>query len=281
MTQSTPLYYLSQALELRDTLSAVERTLQIDSTERSWLSNLFLASQSAREALDTPMFVDKLFIVAASASTADLAGTFLIRGPARHPVYLCSPGFGLERFESSQQALEHVRARLRITAHRDELLRFVPLKIRNTLGVEPPPGLVTRPIQGVVLSDRRQSVQAYLDSTLNDLRDELLQLPSLTVLLKQLLENTLGARFPQVRLQALRVISHDTSTGLPLRQVSIQTLGETLLEHYNRGGWPSGQSREFIAPDYSAPSGRAPSRHSPTSCRRTCKTGSRHSGTPP
>lgn len=252
MTQSTPLYYLSQALELRDTLSAVERTLQIDSTERSWLSNLFLASQSAREALDTPMFVDKLFIVAASASTADLAGTFLIRGPARHPVYLCSPGFGLERFESSQQALEHVRARLRITAHRDELLRFVPLKIRNTLGVEPPPGLVTRPIQGVVLSDRRQSVQAYLDSTLNDLRDELLQLPSLTVLLKQLLENTLGARFPQVRLQALRVISHDTSTGLPLRQVSIQTLGETLLEHYNRGGWPSGQSREFIAPDYSA-----------------------------
>ncbi len=198
------------------------------------------------------MFVDKLFIVAASASTADLAGTFLIRGPARHPVYLCSPGFGLERFESSQQALEHVRARLRVPAQRDELLRFVPLKIRHTFGVEPPPGLVTRPIQGVVLSDRRQSVQAYLDSTLNDLRDELLQLPSLTVLLNQLLENTLGARFPQVRLQAVRVISHDTSTGLPLRQVSIQTLGETLLEHYNRGGWPSGQSREFIAPDYSA-----------------------------
>ncbi|WP_419736255.1 dermonecrotic toxin domain-containing protein [Pseudomonas sp. COR18] len=258
MPDQPPFYLLSQAAELRSTLSAEEQALSIDSAERNWLSNLYLANQDAREALDEPMYVDKLLIVAQGATTADLAGSFLASGAAGHAVFLCTPAFGLERFGSRDLALAKVRERLAVPAQRDELLRFVPLHIRNAIGLEPLPALITRPIQGIVLDDRRQAINTYLDITLKDLQDELLELPSLKSLLNRLFDSTLGKRFPQANLKALRVISHpapsaaESTSGQPLRALSTHSLTETLLERYNHGPWPGDQVHEFLAPGYTA-----------------------------
>lgn len=133
MSDQPTLYLLSQAAELRTALSAQEQALSIDTAERRWLSNLYLANQDAREALTEPMYVDKLLIVAQGATTADLAGSFLIGGSVGHAVFLSTPTFGLERFGSRELALAKVRERLGIEAQRDELLRFVPLRIRNAI----------------------------------------------------------------------------------------------------------------------------------------------------
>ncbi|CAD5199688.1 dermonecrotic toxin domain-containing protein [Pseudomonas sp. FEN] len=108
----------------------------------------------------------------------------------------------------------------------------------------------------ITQANRRQSIENNLDHTLKNLHDELLRLPPLKSLLDQLLERTLGQRFAQVSLSSLRVISYEppTSDGhaasLPLRRISTRSLSETLLECYNRGGWPTGQTREFVAPGY-------------------------------
>jgi hypothetical protein len=91
MSDHPAVYYLSQAMELHDTPSALEGSLGIEATDRNWLRNLFLASQGARQALDTPMSVDKLFIVAQGSLPAELAGTFLVSGPPGHRVFLWSP----------------------------------------------------------------------------------------------------------------------------------------------------------------------------------------------
>src|SRR5450830_1392389 len=258
MSDHPSVYYLSQAMELRDTPSALEASLGIEATDRNWLRNLFLASQDARQALDTPMSVDKLFIVAQDSPPAELAGTFLISGPPGHRVFLCTPGFGLEPFDHRELALKKLLKRLSLAPQRDELLRFVAFRIRTAIRFDPPPTLVSEPIRGVVLIDRRQSIETYLDYSLKHLQDELLRLPTLRTLLNQLLESQLGRHFPQVSLTALRVISYaipgaDEGTArLPLQQLSTRLLSETLLEHYNRGAWPAGQSREFVAPGYSS-----------------------------
>ncbi|WP_157384019.1 dermonecrotic toxin domain-containing protein, partial [Pseudomonas asplenii] len=253
MSEQPSLYLLSQAMELRTTLSAQEKALSIDSTERSWLGYLFLANHDAREETGNPMYVDKLFIVTQGATTADLAGSFLVSGAVGHAVFLCTPAFGLERFASRELALAKLDERLGIPTQRDELLRFVPLRIRNAIPYEPPPTLLTRLIQGVVLSDRRQAVDAYLDTTLKHLQDELLELPSLKTVINQLLDSTLGKRFPRANLKALTVISREApgEAGTP-GTASSRTLSETLLEQYIRGQWPSGQTHEFISPGYTA-----------------------------
>ncbi|MGP0012776.1 dermonecrotic toxin domain-containing protein [Pseudomonas sp.] len=258
MSDHPAVYYLSQAMELHDTPSALEGSLGIEATDRNWLRNLFLASQDARQALDTPMSVDKLFIVAQGSLPAELAGTFLVSGPPGHRVFLCTPGFGLEPFDHRELALKKLLERLSLAPQRDELLRFVALRIRTAIRFDPPPTLVSEPILGVVLIDRRQSIETYLNYSLKHLQDELLRLPALKTLLDQLLESQLGRHFPQVSLTALRVISYaipgaDEGTArLPLQQLSTRLLSETLLEHYNRGAWPEGQSREFVAPGYSS-----------------------------
>ncbi|WP_248767635.1 DUF6543 domain-containing protein [Pseudomonas sp. MWU12-2345] len=258
MSDHPPVYYLSQAMELRDTPSALEISLRIGTTERNWLRNLFLASQDARQALDTPMSVDKLFIVAQGSPATELAGAFLVSGPRGQRVFLCTPGFGLEPFDHRELALKKLLERLGLPPQRDELLRFVALRIKAAIRFEPPPILVSEPIRGVVLVDRRQSIETCLDYSLKNLHDELLRLPTLKSLLNRLFENHLGRHFPHVNLTALRVISYatplsgDGTATLPLQQLSTRQLSETLLEHYNRGVWPEGQSREFVAPGYSS-----------------------------
>lgn len=258
MSDNPAVYYLSQATELRDSPSELEHSLNIQNAERNWLRNLFLASQDARQALATPMFVDKLFIIAQGSPAADLAGAFLVSGPSRHRVFLCTPAFGLEPFDSREQVFTKLHERLRLAPQRDELLRFVAFRIKSAIRYEPPPTLVTEAIPGIVLADRRQSIENYLDYTLKHLHDELLKLPTLNSLLNQLLESALGKRFAHVSLASLRVISHESptsderATSLPLRQVSTRLLSETLLDCYNRGGWPTGQTREFIAPGYAS-----------------------------
>ncbi len=258
MSDPSAVYYLSQALERRDTPSELEQSLQIESADRNWLRNLFLASQDARQALDTPMFVDKLFIMAQGSPAADLAGAFLVSGPPEHPVFLCTPAFGLERFDSREQVFKKLHERLRLPPQRDELLRFVAFRIKTAIRYEPPPTLVTKPIPGIVLADRRQSIENYLNYSRANLHDELLRLPTLKFLINQLLESQLGRRFGSLSLTSVKVISYErpTSDGrtapLPLKPVSTRLLGETLLEHYNRGAWPSGQTREFIAPGYAS-----------------------------
>ncbi|NWC00221.1 hypothetical protein HX882_30540 [Pseudomonas gingeri] len=258
MSDHPPVYYLSQAMELRDTSSALETSLHLQPGERNWLRNLFLASQDARQAIDIPMSVDKLFIVAQGSAAADLAGTFLVSGPPGQAAFLCTPSFGLERFETRDLALNKLLERLALAPQRDELLRFVALRIKSAIRYQPPPTLVSEPIRGVVLNDRRQSIENYLDYTLKHLHDELLHLPTLNALLTQRLESTLGKRFIHVNLASLRVINyedpvhHATAPPLPLRQVSTRLPSEALLEYYNRGGWAHNQTREFVAPGYAS-----------------------------
>ncbi|MGY2287350.1 dermonecrotic toxin domain-containing protein [Pseudomonas gingeri] len=258
MSGNPPVYYLSQALELHDTSSELETSLHIQTSERDWLRDLFLPSHDARQALDIPMSVDKLFLVAQGSPPADLAGTFLVSGPSGHSVFLCTPAFGLERFATRQLASSKLLERLKVSGQRDELLRFVPLGIRTAIRHAASPSLVAEPIHGVVLSERRQSIENYLDYTRTVLNNELLKLPTLKTLLNQLLENRLGKRFGQVSLSALRVISHvappadNQAAPLPSRPLSTRSLSEALLEHYRRGSWPEDQTREFVAPGYSA-----------------------------
>ncbi|MGA8134949.1 MAG: DUF6543 domain-containing protein [Pseudomonas gingeri] len=258
MTLDSYPYGFSEALEARDAPNQREIARNITQADRTWLRNILLPNQDARQALDTPMSVDKLFIVAQGSPATELAGTFLVSGPPGQRVFLCTPGFGLEPFDHRELALRKLLERLSLATQRDELLRFVALRIKTAIRFDPPPTLVSEPIRGVVLIDRRQSIETYLDYSLKNLQDELLRLPTLTSLLNRLFENQLGQRFPQVNLTALRVISYaipatgESTATLPLTQLSTRRLSETLLEHYNRGAWPAGQSREFVAPGYSS-----------------------------
>ncbi|KIH84332.1 dermonecrotic toxin domain-containing protein [Pseudomonas batumici] len=117
---------------------------------------------------------------------------------------------------------------------------------------------VPEPIQEHALSDRCQPTKNHLDNPLKNLHDELLRLPTLRSLINQRLESTLGRRFPHVSLTSLMVISYENPASdpntavLPLQQVSTRPLSETLLEHYKRGAWPKGQTREFVAPGYTS-----------------------------
>ncbi|NWC10948.1 hypothetical protein HX776_19285 [Pseudomonas agarici] len=258
MSDTSSIYYLSQALELRDTPSELEKKLGIETTDRNWLRNLFLSNQEARQALDPSMSVDRLWLLVPDIPPVDLAGAFLVSGNRRHPAFLYTPASGLERFDTPGQAAALLLKRLGVAAQRDELLFFVALKIKSLIQQAQSPLLSSDPLQGAVLDDRRQSIERSLDHNLASLNDELLKLPSLTPLLGQLLRNQLGTQMSHVNLNALTVINHvpsslhETGAPLPLNPVSTLLLSDALLEHYNRGGWVAGQSREFIAPGYAS-----------------------------
>ncbi|WP_248796766.1 dermonecrotic toxin domain-containing protein [Pseudomonas sp. MWU13-2105] len=260
MTLDSFPYEFSEALEQRDAPNAREKALKITQADRIWLRNVLLPNQTARQALNDPMLVEKIILCPYGVALVDLAGAFLMSPRTQDCSYLYSPSRGLEHFETRTGAIDAVLDRLASEAQRDELLRFVALDIKINLKFDADLKLKTEPIEGAVFLDRRRSIDFHEKHNLQALNEELLKLPGLAALLDKMLSDELGRRFANVNLATVKMLSHANASrdhradaGEPKRPPAApHSLSEAILAHYRAGAWPADQRRVFVAPDYNA-----------------------------
>ncbi|MGY2287349.1 dermonecrotic toxin domain-containing protein [Pseudomonas gingeri] len=257
MTTDSFPYEFAEALELRDTPNDRERALNISSTDRDWLRNVFLPNQQARQALDDPMTVEKFTVEATGIVPVDLAGVFLMNPGTDDCSYLYSPGLGLEHFDTRSEATQSLLSRLNSETQRDELLRFVALETRSRIRFDGNVRVKAEPIEGAVFLDRRRSVDQQQRQNLQTLNEQLLKLPTLAALLNKMLNDELGRRFAGVNLASVNVTCYrsdtpDQGNASQRRPVGVHSLADALLAHYLAQAWPADQTREFSAPGYNA-----------------------------
>ncbi|NWC10400.1 hypothetical protein HX776_16445 [Pseudomonas agarici] len=252
-------YCFSEVMEPRQAPSERERLLKITQADREWLRAVLLPDHQARQALEKPMLVEKLSFTMRNSKVVDLAGSFLMTARARDSAFLYTPGFGIEHFDSRSQAVDRLTERLNDPELRDELLRFVALRVKASLDFTHSATVLTEVIRGRVFPDRRRSIDASLEDNQDCLQTELLKLPTLRSLLIRALAVEAGQCFAQVSLESVTVISYasgvDDECRLKRCQLSICSLTDVLLKHYKESAWPQNQTREFIAPGYSPGTG--------------------------
>ena len=260
MTLDSYPYEFSEVLEARDAPNEREIARNITQADRTWLRNVLLPNQDARQAFKDPMTVEKILLSAYGVTLVDLVGAFLMRPSTQDCSYLYTPSFGLEHFDTQTAAINCVFERLTLETQRDELLRFVAVDIKSRIQFDSYLQLKTEPIKGAVFLDRRRSIDLHEKHNLQALGEELLKLPSLAALLDKMLDDELGRRFANVDLAAVRMISYvsgsqndkDDDSDPKHQPAATHSLSDAVLTHYRTGAWPAGQSRAFVAPGYNA-----------------------------
>ncbi|MGP0013345.1 hypothetical protein, partial [Pseudomonas sp.] len=125
MTLDSYPYEFSEVLEARDAPNEREIARNITQADRTWLRNVLLPNQDARQAFKDPMTVEKILLSAYGVTLVDLVGAFVMRPSTQDCSYLYTPSFGLEHFDTQTAAINCVFERLTLETQRDELLRFV------------------------------------------------------------------------------------------------------------------------------------------------------------
>lgn len=198
-----------------------------------WLTSTLLAEHHE-------VYVHRLLIAAADAPLADLAGYFAVIGPLpgmNH--FLYSPVAGLLAFSSWQALHRALEQRLADAEQCEDVLRFVPVEVREGLGAGGTLRLEREPINGNVFVDRRQSVLDLRLHNLEALNRCLIKLPSL---------HDTPAEHLKVAIEAYW--STDVA-GLSLRERCVQAVGDrffnALLQARHAGVVSPEQFSEFKA----------------------------------
>ena len=194
-----------------------------------------------------PKDVYRLLLAAEGGPSADLAGFFMLFQVSNKAlgVYMFSPVAGLERFASRQALRGALEQRLATGGAREDILRFVPVELRESLTRGRPLRLRRLSIEAPVFENRRQSIIELRQHNLELMRERLLGLPSLRALLDEQLKLQLDHEFQGLDLapQSTRVNSYVDG-----RRVSGMTLGDAALRYMAQGGWPQGTVREYVSP---------------------------------
>ncbi len=253
MAHVTPPYYFEEFLRpvSRRVPTPRERALGFTVKDLEWLNTVYQATDSARSDStlhDHPMRVERLLVNLAGKPALPLAGTFMMSPtPDDAKAVLYTPYGGLELFDSHADLLDEVRKRLTLASPRAGLLQFLSVAERHVLGPNAQLTLTTTVIQGSVMEDQEQAIQAGQQKNVEMMLDELRLLPSLNAMLDTLLGIMARSYFPGLDQADTRVnFFRRTAVGEDGQWVASETLRDALLGFYVQQAWPMDQTQRFF-----------------------------------
>ncbi|MEX5684521.1 dermonecrotic toxin domain-containing protein [Pseudomonas silesiensis] len=245
---TSPLFF-PQVLNEPGLHQELGKTHSLSDKDFTWLSHIELASDERRQAQTPPMSAEKLLAKVKDKVAVPLAGCFMLSStPDDAGAILYTPYGGIEKFDDVDSLAAELILRLTRASERDALLRFVSIAQRIELEGETITEVAHEIIKGEVFEDQKTVIQNNLQQNAQRLLEELIQLPALTDLLNEILDDLLGHSFTGLKQRDTRVNFGIDSRVNPALETSMP-LSDALLLFYRHQGWPSDQTIVFSHPD--------------------------------
>lgn len=260
MTRVTPPYFFDEFLLpiRRVQPTPRERELGLTTRDLEWLHTLYYATDAARQNArlrDAPMVVEKLFIHPASATSIPLAGAFMMSpGPDDPKAVLYTPYGGLEVFDDRDTLLAQITVRLRDARQRTDLVSFLSIRQREALPTDASLSVSTALIEGAVMANQEQTLQAAQQLNVQEMLEQLQRTPTLPWMLDTLLVIMARSYFPNLDQRDTRMNSYAVDDASPeeRRWLASISLSHAVLQFYVDQGWPADQIRTFSNPRHDA-----------------------------
>lgn len=257
MNRVTPPYFFDEFLRPvnRSTLSERERALGLTVKDLEWLHGVYYASDANRR--DTrlqshPMRVEKLLVTVTGKTAIPLAGAFLMSpSPDGKKALLYTPYGGIQVYDNHAALLAEVSQALADPVQRVDLLSFLSIAQRNSLPAGTAMTLTTTLVEGAVMEDQEQTLQACQQANVHAMLAHLQKTPTLSGMLDTLLGIMAHPYFPGLDQRDTRVNCFMQSPmDTDRRWIDSLPLREALLLFYVKHAWPAGQTREFFNPKH-------------------------------
>lgn len=257
MSNPTSPLFFPEALATPGSWQELGRIHSLSTRDFEWFSHLSLATQTLRSRQTPPMLAEKIMLGVEGGSVVPMAGSFILSAtPDEEASILYTPYGGIKKYDTQAELLEALDSMLASDAQRVELLAFMSMDQRRLLGSSTSISVSRQDIEGDVFEDQSSTIKQNRRLNAQAMLDELEQLPTLTVLLDQVLNELLHVQFPGLdqRLTQVNVYttSSDTVAGQQTQQsqrwIDSMSLGQAVVWYYRHQAWPSGQIREFFHP---------------------------------
>jgi hypothetical protein len=257
MTRVTPAYFFDEYLLpiTRVSPSDRERMLGLTVKDLDWLRTVYQATDAARqdpERQSAPMRVERLLIKVAGQPAIPLAGAFVMSPtPDDGKSVLYTPYGGIQVFGDHAALLTDVRQQLTDMQQREELMGFLSIAQRTALPIGTPMTLSTTLIEGAVMLDQDQALQACQQANVQMMLEQLQKIPTLRSMLDTLLGIMARRSFPGLDQRHTRVNCFLQAPGdADRRWVASLSLKDALLQFYVNHAWPNDQTREYSNPKH-------------------------------
>ena len=230
-----------------------ENALNFTLDDLQWLKNVYLATEVARTAHNSPMHVSRLWLTVPDTADVPLAGAFAMGRPRDGEVTLYTPWKGLIKFADMNELKHKLKEWLASPSDKVALLRFLSIEQRSAIAVATAPDISTTTIEGAVFQDQQLTLDNNQAQNIKTMMGELLKMPTLQSMLNDTLKNALHKPFPALdqRLTRLKTFISTVSAfdgGDYEHTTSSLSLGDALLHFYLTNQWPPGDSRVFEHP---------------------------------
>ncbi|KQM50905.1 hypothetical protein ASE80_08180 [Pseudomonas sp. Leaf15] len=257
MTGVTPAYFFDEFLLpiKRNSPSARERALGLTVKDLDWLHTVYQASDAARkdpERQTYPMSVERLMINVSGQAPFPLAGAFVMSPtPDAGKALLYTPYGGIQVFDDPASLLVDVAEQLADTVQRVQLMSFLSIAQRIALPAGTPITLTTTVVEGAVMQDQEQALEACQQDNVRAVLEHLQKTPTLYGMLDTLLGIMARSYFPNLDQRDTRVdfFIQDPAGG-QRRWANSLPLSEALLQFYVKHAWPKDQTREYFNPKH-------------------------------
>ena len=257
MTGVTPAYFFDEFLLpiKRNSPSTRERALGLSVKDLEWLHTVYQATDAARkdpERQTHPMSVERLLINVSGQPPITLAGAFLMSPtPDDGKALFYTPYGGIQVFDDHASLLVEVGKQLADTVQRVQLMSFVSIAQRNALPASTPITLTTTTVEGAVMQDQEQALEACQQDNVRVVLKQLQKTPTLYSMLDTLLSIMARSYFPNLDQRDTRVdFFIQSPAGGQRRWGSSLPLNEALLQFYVKHAWPKDQTREYYNPKH-------------------------------
>ncbi|MCJ8207545.1 DUF6543 domain-containing protein [Pseudomonas sp. RGM2987] len=261
-TESTPLLF-PQVLGAKH-LGQLTNAHDLTQADLDWLHHVALPSHAQRRAQTPPMWAETITLQAGDDTPIPLAGCFTLCAlpytdqsdtdeADLRPAFLYTPYGGLKKFATLQALDNHLDDLLDDSTARADLFRFLAISQRAELNGTSPLEKSRRIINDDVFRCAIDSVEHAQDLNALTMVDELLKLPSLRVMLEEMLSEAVVSFDHQQTRVALSTGASpaDPQSNQVTRHLS---LAEAVLVYFHHQGRPAGHDVDFIHPRITASS---------------------------
>lgn len=251
MARVTPPYFFNEFLQpvRRKQPTEREQALGLTLNDLDWLHTLYYATDQARQNTELrkyPMQVEKLQVSMKDQPALPLAGAFIMSpSPDGQKALLYTPYGGIEVFDSRDELLSELNKRINTPSQNTDLIIFLSIYQRAKFTPDQPCTLTSSIIDGAVMQDQEQTLQACQHQNAQDMLAQLRTTPTLSWMLDTLLGIMARSYFSGLDQRDTRVNTRHQDAS---QWASSVPLSEVLLQFYLKQAWPGSQTRKFTNP---------------------------------
>ncbi|NYH12075.1 dermonecrotic toxin domain-containing protein [Pseudomonas moraviensis] len=233
------------------------KTHGLSEHEFRWLAHARLSTNALRSQQTPAMRAERILLNVGSEIPVTLAGAFVLgETPVNKALILYTVHDGIKKYHDRADLKQQLELRLNNTEEQANLFAFLSLPQRKRLLDAENITASFSLIEGDVFDEHTEAIKQGQLLNAHAMRAELQQLPTLTHLLENILDELLATHFATLQQRRTRVgfYTLDGATTLDsaargkhwLESVS---LSEAVMLHYRHQQWPNTALREFSHPD--------------------------------